>query len=330
MEQLTPLSPPPYAGFIRKHFSRIGFAMLVLYGAPNIVALIFGMIAALLSMFSGSGAFLTEPWVLVLLSTLPIYLIGIPLAYLILRPMPKARVWQNNLSFGNLLALFAICIFLMYAGSLASQLLMSLANLLLPVAAENPLDSVFAIPLVPTFVIVVVLAPIFEELFFRKWLLDRIAQYGTLPAILISGITFGLFHGNLYQIVYATLLGCVFAYVYLTSGKVWPCIVLHALVNFFGGFLGMLLLPLGEAATLAFGAVLLAISAAGLIFFIIKVRKVKELQKASVPRLGKLAFGNVGMILYLVLMGLVILLFLLAPTLTHWLEQFSARLQSLY
>ena len=65
-----------------------------------------------------------------------------------------------------------------------------------------------------------VLAPVFEELVFRKVLVDHVLPFGEWPAILFSGITFGLFHGNLTQFFYAALLGMVLAYVYIRTGNI--------------------------------------------------------------------------------------------------------------
>ena len=56
-------------------------------------------------------------------------------------------------------------------------------------------------------------APIVEELIFRKILLDKVRRFGDIPAILITGIAFGLFHMNIAQMFYTTVLGFIFAYV---------------------------------------------------------------------------------------------------------------------
>ena len=45
----------------------------------------------------------------------------------------------------------------------------------------------------------VILAPVFEEILFRKLICDRVVQYGQRKAILISGLLFGLFHINFNQ-----------------------------------------------------------------------------------------------------------------------------------
>jgi membrane protease YdiL (CAAX protease family) len=83
-------------------------------------------------------------------------------------------------------------------------------------------------------VIVSILAPIFEEFFFRKMLIDKTIRYGAKVSIILSALLFGLFHGNLNQFFYAFLMGGFFAYVYIKTGKIIYPIVLHAIVNFMG------------------------------------------------------------------------------------------------
>ena len=48
---------------------------------------------------------------------------------------------------------------------------------------------------------------------FRKLIIDRMSIYGDKLAIIVSSIAFGLFHGNFYQIFYATLIGFILGYV---------------------------------------------------------------------------------------------------------------------
>ena len=79
--------------------------------------------------------------------------------------------------------------------------------------------------------VVVILAPIFEELIFRKFLLDRVSRYGEVSAMLLSGFMFGLFHGNLVQFMYASMLGFFFAFIYMRTGRIIYTMILHAIVN---------------------------------------------------------------------------------------------------
>ena len=84
-----------------------------------------------------------------------------------------------------------------------------------------------------------VIAPIIEELIFRGLVFNRIKyNYNAVAAIIISSIAFGIYHGNLTQGVYATLLGLCLAYVYNKTGNLLVPICIHisanVIVNFYG------------------------------------------------------------------------------------------------
>ena len=64
-------------------------------------------------------------------------------------------------------------------------------------------------------VCVVIISPVFEELLFRKVLLEELLPYGKVTAILISSMLFGLSHANLEQFLYTIFMGIVCANIVL-------------------------------------------------------------------------------------------------------------------
>ena len=95
----------------------------------------------------------------------------------------------------------------------------------------------------PTWVLAVVVAPVFEELIFRKLVLDRIGGFGEAPAALCSALIFGLAHQNAGQFFLAFLLGILFARIYLRTGRIVYTMVLHFIINLTATFdeVGLLL-----------------------------------------------------------------------------------------
>ena len=77
---------------------------------------------------------------------------------------------------------------------------------------------------------------------YRKLLMDKLGIYGDRLAIVVSAIAFGLFHGDINQIIYAALLGFVLAYLYSRTGNMWLCVLLHSVINFFGSIIPMLIM----------------------------------------------------------------------------------------
>ncbi|MCR4649309.1 MAG: CPBP family intramembrane metalloprotease [Lachnospiraceae bacterium] len=78
-----------------------------------------------------------------------------------------------------------------------------------------------------------IVVPFLEELIFRKLLIDGTSKYGYAAGILLSGLTFGLFHGNFVQFFYATALGILFAYIYAATGKLRYSALLHMGYNLY-------------------------------------------------------------------------------------------------
>ncbi|KAI9135205.1 CPBP family intramembrane glutamic endopeptidase [Acaryochloris sp. CCMEE 5410] len=92
------------------------------------------------------------------------------------------------------------------------------------------------------FIMVAVLAPVFEEILFRGFFLTSLTRY--LPmwgAIGISGIVFAVAHLNLADILPLSVLGCVLGFVYSRSRNLLASMLLHSLWNS-GSFLSLLIL----------------------------------------------------------------------------------------
>ena len=79
-----------------------------------------------------------------------------------------------------------------------------------------------------------ILAPLGEELVFRGLVYGILKKaFPVSVSILFSGLLFGLFHGNLVQGVYATLLGWIFAWAYELYGTIIVPMVMHSIANLF-------------------------------------------------------------------------------------------------
>lgn len=77
-----------------------------------------------------------------------------------------------------------------------------------------------------------IIAPLAEEIVFRWLIYLRLRDYMRMgAAAVISGLIFGIYHGNLVQGVYASLLGMIFAYFLDISGCLWTSVLLHMGAN---------------------------------------------------------------------------------------------------
>lgn len=83
-----------------------------------------------------------------------------------------------------------------------------------------------------SFLAVVVVAPIFEEMIFRGVLLKGfLKNYSPTKAILWSALFFGIAHLNPWQFITAFFAGCLFGWVYWRTRSLIPCILLHMVNN---------------------------------------------------------------------------------------------------
>ena len=305
----------------RRHFSAIGTGYLVLVLGIYAGALIGQLIAAALWPEVTSAR-----WWNLFLSLVPLYGLGLPLSWVVLRRIPTSphnREWVNRsavtkekppFTLRSWMVLLVIGMGCMYAGALVGNILMDMLSRVTGYDYANGLNSLVEdSPLWMTFTTVCICAPIGEELLFRKLLVDRVRGYGDKVAILLSGLLFGLFHGNLFQFFYAFLLGMILAYVYTRSGDLRWCVAMHAAVNLLGSIVMPGLaprLPLQMVAGLQYGLIAAAAVLVGLMWHR------RRLSDGGTPlsreRLMPL-FGNPGMIACLAAMLLMTVLSLVPP-----------------
>jgi hypothetical protein len=89
---------------------------------------------------------------------------------------------------------------------------------------------------------VAVLAPLFEEILFRGFFLTSLTRYvPAWVAIGLSAVVFAIAHLNLADILPLTILGLVLGFVYTQSRNLLASMVVHGLWNS-GSFVGLLIL----------------------------------------------------------------------------------------
>lgn len=77
-----------------------------------------------------------------------------------------------------------------------------------------------------------IVAPIAEEYIFRSLLLKPLRAYDDFSAALITGILFGLYHGNFDQFAYAAVVGTFYSMIAVRYNSIKPTILLHSANNF--------------------------------------------------------------------------------------------------
>jgi membrane protease YdiL (CAAX protease family) len=79
-----------------------------------------------------------------------------------------------------------------------------------------------------------------EEFAFRGVLLGKLREYGDTFAVMVSAIMFGMFHGNIYQIPFAFVMGLAMGFIVVKTNSLLPTIIIHFINNFYSVVFTML------------------------------------------------------------------------------------------
>ncbi len=224
-------------------FSRYFLALFAYLIISNAVVLIAQLVMIMIWGTEGTAEILNgNIYIQWLFGVGPMYLIGFPVFYFIIRNMKTASGERKKLSFGDFIIFFLVSEGAMYLGNIIGTALNTFIGGILGREVNNSTAELIEnSPILLIIFIVVIVGPIVEELLFRKLMIDRLGRYGDGIAITASAIAFGFFHGNFYQFFYAAMLGFVLGYIYTRTRDVKYTIAMHMLINFLGSILPMLL-----------------------------------------------------------------------------------------
>jgi membrane protease YdiL (CAAX protease family) len=213
-------------------------------------------------------------WFSVILTLVGIVGVGLPVFVKLMKKIPDSEIGEKrNVSLVKLLGYFIICVAFAYIANIAGLFISAFIELIKGIEVANPLENfIFNSNMVLVVIYAVIIAPIVEELIFRKILLDKLRRFGDLPAILITGLAFGIFHFNLLQFFYATVIGIMFAYITIRTNRIIYAIILHMMMNFIGAgvvplisanqnILGMALVTIWFFGTMTVGSLLFILNA---------------------------------------------------------------------
>lgn len=214
---------------MRKTYSRYALA-LAIYG---VIAMAFQLFNSLF-LFRVLNINTDNGWISFVNVLVPMYLIAFPVLILLVRKDEVRKPEKNALTFGKFLVFVLLMFGMMGVGVVFGTVINYVA---MRPFGLNPMNNTEIVGLMmnssPVIRIVTagILGPIVEEFIFRKFLIDRTYRYGEWVAILSSALLFGLYHGNLAQFFSTTMLGGLFAYIYIRTGKIWYTIALHMVLN---------------------------------------------------------------------------------------------------
>lgn len=160
---------------------------------------------------------------------------------------------------------------LVLLGFIGVQVLALLAVLLAAAVGAVTLtvssEGLRSLALAPVFSALIAVPALGEELGWRGFLLPLLRPLGTWPALLITGVVWGLWHAPLILLGYnygrtdalglalmcvtTVLVGAVFGWLRMRSDSVWPSTFAHGALNASSGVFLAALLPAGQVGIAA-------------------------------------------------------------------------------
>ncbi len=227
-------------GVFRKIW-RIVYPLLLHFGLSNLIVIILSWLYLLFVMLTGggfSGGMNVIESQAVLFTGISDAVV-IPISWLFFRADERKRAVQGvrdrilNRNKFEILEIIRVAVMVIGVSNVVNVFIS-----LLPIkddAYEAVAEEMFRnTGLVTQLIVIGVLAPIAEELIFRGLIFRRLRDYfGFMWAAVLSGLIFGVYHGNLTQGIFAFLMGMLFAAIYEHYGTLWAGITAHMANNIF-------------------------------------------------------------------------------------------------
>lgn len=290
----------------KKFFSKIGFNYLAYSIASILFLIILSNIIAVIR-----PEILNNINIATIITAICNYVLPLPILLFLMRKLDSTEIKKNNLGFKTFLKYLCITFTLMWIGNITGTIITNLLSFTIQNDIANPIQNLInSTDLWLNLILISLIGPIFEEIIFRKILIDRTIKYGPLASILVSAIIFGLIHGNLNQFCYTVLVGGFFAYVYIKTGQIKYSIGLHIILNMLGSVLSMIVnnsavnlstFNTTDLAILVFYFILILIALFVGIYTLVEHIQKKRKQKNSIDlKIIKPVFLNAGMICFIV------------------------------
>ncbi len=322
---IPPTQPPQWADpvkleqkAIRRSASRLAFAAL----SSLPLQILFANGAAILLLFCGVNLMFPGPNSIGGFPALAYYLIASMLSYVSIvlpyglfllggrrRLVDTVLVEKTGVLNGLLLVLAGafVCVIMNIPANLISALLEQLG--LSGATNTDSLTVNSVTELIAMVVSVVLIAPVTEEFAFRGVTTAVLRRWGDWPAILFSGVIFGMAHYSFQALPVVMLGGIAMSFLYVRTRNIWISIGVHFLNNLFA------VLPIGvnylwgemaaNAVSVLSFYLIVVLGIIALVLLIIRQKKTRSVFRTpmqrglAVPNKALHLFLNPGFIVYL-------------------------------
>lgn len=183
----------------------------------------------------------------------------------------RARVsdFKEPMTFGDgfmLTMIFLGAIFILEIISVLNTLFFNSIGIYFPQLSYSTFIPTDPLQTIVFIIVIAVLPALSEEIIYRFFVCGSLSEYSAAGAVTVSAIAFGLMHGNLQQLLYATAAGLVLGYIFLKTKNIRFTIFLHFFNNILSSVYLLTERYLGiQAYEIMFSAVTL-VSVVGCIF----------------------------------------------------------------
>jgi uncharacterized protein len=116
-----------------------------------------------------------------------------------------------------------------------SMLIVQLLSAIFPsqyVSFLETMDAIVDAPFLAVLLAVVIVAPLFEEVMFRGLVYDALQKRMNIYlSVILAGLFFGIYHLNIFQGTYATLIGIIMGLSLVWTKSIWAPIIIHFVNN---------------------------------------------------------------------------------------------------
>lgn len=174
-----------------------------------------------------------------LMNAFNVSVLGCLIMGITMRNLPTVKIEKRSLKFGQILLLIMMVYGLSQVGALMGMPIHTVLSSVTYFGGNSTEDAFSSLktsmilgsnPFI-RLITVGIIPAIFEEMLFRKFLIDKTLRHGEFFSCAMSGIMFGLWHGNFQQFFFAFFLGVLFAFIYIRTGKIIYTMILHASLN---------------------------------------------------------------------------------------------------
>ncbi|MDF2587509.1 MAG: hypothetical protein K0S41_1350 [Anaerocolumna sp.] len=291
--------------------SKIGYSLFIMVLMIQFVQTVSVLLVRLLA-----PRLWEQPWMTWVLVVVGFYATSFPVFCLLVKKVPSIKKAEpKEMKLKELITAFLICMAATYIFNYFTIALNSFIGFIIGEPIKNPLsEAITSSNLFYTFIFACIVAPIFEEITFRGILLSKLRIFGDKTAIWLTALAFGLFHLNLFQFFYATVLGIIFAYVAIKTNRIKYTIILHICINTMGSIIMPNLALSGNRLLISLAGVIIILLLVTGIGLFIKEKKNITFEPPIYPLESslrrKLIYGNNGILSYIILCSILTVLVL--------------------